>query len=64
MAACAVCEAETTAQICDKCNELLKLFDHDPELIRRAMAILQKYDRATLPDGSAELHPKTDDERR
>ena len=59
MAACEVCGAEATEKFCVRCNAVLKAFNYDPVRIRRAAAILEKYNRVTQPDGSADLHPKT-----
>ena len=56
--ACAICEAEQT--LCDRCNAVAKAFNYDPVRIRKAAAILEKYERVTRPDGSADLVPKQD----
>jgi hypothetical protein len=58
MAACEVCGAEATQALCDRCNAVVKAFNYDPERIRRAAAILEKYNRVTRPDGSTDLVPK------
>ena len=58
MTKCAVCGNEATEELCDRCNGLLKLFDYDAVRMRKAAAILEKYNRVTRPDGSADLYPK------
>jgi hypothetical protein len=35
----------------------MKAFNNDPVRLRKAAAILEKYNRATLPDGSVDLYP-------
>lgn len=58
MTTCAICETETTQTLCDRCNSVAKAFNYDPVRIRKAAAILEKYERVTRPDGSADLVPK------
>jgi hypothetical protein len=55
---CAVCGNETTQELCDRCNGLLKLFNHDPAQLRKAAAILEKYNMVQRPNGSVDLYPK------
>ena len=56
----AICEAATEQTLCDRCNAVAKAFNYDPVRIRKAAAILEKYNRVTRPDGSADLVPKQD----
>ena len=56
---CEVCGAEATEAFCVRCTAVLKAFNYDPVRMRKAAAILEKYNRVQRPDGSADLLPKT-----
>jgi hypothetical protein len=60
MAVCEICGVEATQTPCVRCNAVLKAFNYDAERLRKAAAILEKYEhvRVPRPDGSADLVPK------
>jgi hypothetical protein len=49
MAVCEICGVEATQTPCVRCNAVLKAFNYDAERLRKAAAILEKYEHARVP---------------